>query len=393
VFDARPTQKDLWETYLPAFETLVNGGVETVMGAYNRTLGEPCNGSFLLLKKILRETWGFDGYVTSDCWAIADFHEHHKVTKTPEESAALALKAGCDLNCGCTYPMLGLAVKEGLVTEAEVTQAAERLFTARFKLGLFDEERKQWAACDKLDRKVVNCDKHHALALEAAQKGVVLLRNENQALPLDGSRKKILLMGPSTANISVLLGNYFGMSPRLTTILEGITEKTRDKPAIEIEYRMGALQYEPNHKGFKNFQGTFKIGDDVDVVIACLGMDGQMEGEEGDAIASDANGDRESIELPPWQMDFLRNLRSATTAGGKKLILVLTGGSPLAFPADIADAILWVWYPGEAGGQAVADVIFGDVNPSGKLPITFPAATSDLPGYEDYHMDASENGL
>jgi beta-glucosidase len=390
-FNARVSKKDLFETYLPAFRALVEGGVEAVMGAYNRTLDEPCCGSTLLLKDILRGRWGFRGHVVSDCWAIQDFHKNHGVTSSPEESAALALNAGCDLNCGCTYPMLTLACHEGLVTEDAIDTALRRLLRTRFKLGLFNAEtgaaedgaKTPWA---RLGRDVINCEKHRRLARRAAEKAIVLLRNEGGPegglLPLDGARKKVLVTGPCAANTGVLLGNYYGISPCLTTILEGLAEAARERFAIELEYKPGCLQYEANHKSFQLFSGHDVINDDVDVVIAVFGLDGAMEGEEGDAIASDANGDRDAIELPTWQLDYLRAIKAC----GKKTVLVLTGGSPIAFPEDIADAILFAWYPGEEGGAAVASVIFGETVPSGHLPVTFPASTAQLPPYEEYAM-------
>ncbi|MDR1839989.1 MAG: glycoside hydrolase family 3 C-terminal domain-containing protein [Treponema sp.] len=375
-FNAVVSKKDLFETYLPAFKALVEAGVESVMGAYNRTLGEPCCASNLLLKDILRGRWGFKGHVVSDCWAIRDFHEYHKVTKLPEESAALALNAGCDLNCGCTYPMLTVSCKKGLVTEEAINTALERLLRTRFKLGMFDPpESGKWG---KLGREVIACDKHRKLALKAAEKSIVLLKNDNNLLPLDSSPKKIVVTGPAAANAHTLFGNYYGVSSRFVTILEGLAEKVGDKFGINMDYRQGCLMYSENSKSLVHY-GEANVSD---VVIAVMGLDGAMEGEEGDAIASDSNGDRSTIELPPWQLKFLKAVRNA----GKKIILVLTGGSPIAFPEDIADAVIFAWYPGEQGGKAVADVIFGDVVPSGKLPITFPASTSQLPPYEDYSM-------
>jgi len=375
-FNAIPTKKDLFETYLPAFKALVEAGVESVMGAYNRTLGEACCASNLLIKDILRGRWGFKGHVVSDCWAIRDFHEYHKITKTPEESAALALNAGCDLNCGCTYPMLTVAFKKGLVTEEAINTAITRVLRTRFKLGMFDPPKKsRWG---KLDRKVINCEKHRKLALKAAHESIVLLKNDNNLLPLDSSPKKIVVTGPAAANAHALFGNYYGVSSRFVTILEGLGEKVRDKFGINLDYRQGCLMYSENSRSLVHY-GEANVSD---VVIAVMGLDGAMEGEEGDAIASDSNGDRNTIELPPWQLKFLKAVRNA----GKKIILVLTGGSPIAFPEDIADAVIFAWYPGESGGKAVADVIFGDVVPSGKLPITFPASTAQLPPYEDYSM-------
>ena len=375
-FNAVVSKKDLFETYLPAFEALVNHGVESVMGAYNRIFGEPCCASNFLLKDILRERWNFKGHVVSDCWAIRDFHEYHKITNSPEESAALALNAGCDLNCGCTYPMLTVAFKKGLVSEEAINTALERLLRTRFKLGMFDPPGK--GKYGKLGRKVINCKKHRKLALEAAEKSIVLLKNDNGILPLDSSPKKINIEGPAAANAHTLFGNYYGVSSRFITILEGLGEKVKDKFGINLEYRQGCLMYGENSKSLA-FYGEANA---ADVVIAVMGLDGAIEGEEGDAIASDSNGDRDTIELPAWQLKYLQKIREA----GKKIILVLTGGSPIAFPEDIADAVIFAWYPGESGGKAVADIIFGDVVPSGKLPITFPASTNQLPPYKDYSM-------
>ncbi|MCL2319718.1 MAG: glycoside hydrolase family 3 C-terminal domain-containing protein [Treponema sp.] len=375
-FDAVISKKDLFETYLPAFKLLVENGVEAVMGAYNRTLGEPCCGSKYLLKDILRGRWGFKGHVVSDCWAIRDFHENHKVTSSPEESAALALNAGCDVNCGCTYPYLTVSHEKGLVTTEAIDTALTRLLRTRFKLGMFDpQEKSPWA---RLGREQINSEEHRRLALEAARKSIVLLKNEGNLLPLDGSAKKILLIGPGAANIHTLIANYYGVSSRLITILEGLGEKIRDKYAINLEYRQACLQYSENNSSNK----AFGISNPPDIIVAVFGLDNAMEGEEGDAIASDSNGDRDYIELPPWQLAYLRSVRQS----GKPVILVLTGGSAIAVPEDIADAIIFAWYPGEQGGRAVADIIFGDTVPSGKLPITFPASTSQLPPYEDYSM-------
>ena len=375
-FNAVCSKKDLFETYLPAFKALVDAGVESVMGAYNRTLGEPCCGSYYLLKEILRETWGFKGHVISDCWAIRDFHENHKITGSPEESAALALKAGCDLNCGCTYPALTVSYNKGLVSEEDINTALSRVLRTRFKLGMFESEGS--GAYGRLGRGVINCEKHRSLALQAAEKSVVLLKNDKGLLPLDSSAKKITVVGPAAANAHVLFGNYYGVASRFVTVLEGLADKVKDKFGINIEYRQGCLMYGDNHLSNAEFGQANK----ADLIIAVMGLDGAIEGEEGDAIASDSNGDRTSIELPPWQLKFLQKVRAA----GKPVILVLTGGSPIAIPEDIADAVIFAWYPGEQGGKAVADIIFGDVVPSGKLPITFPASTAQLPPYEDYSM-------
>jgi beta-glucosidase len=388
-FDAVVSKKDLFETYLPAFKALVAAGVESVMGAYNRTLGEPCCASTYLMKDILRGRWKFKGHYVSDCWAIRDFHEHHGVTHTPEESAALALNLGCDLNCGCTYNALVSAVKQGLVKEEKIDESLARLFDTRFKLGMFDPERMTEIPAngilpsaktpwDGLNSSVVDCAAHRALARKAAAKSVVLLKNRKNILPLDDSEKKILLIGPGAANLHALMGNYYGANSRYVTILEGVTEKIRDKFGITMDYHQGCMMYDEN----KNTGWTIGMAEAADVVIACFGLDNAMEGEEGDAIASEAKGDRNAIELPEWQYAYLRALSDR----GTPVVLVLTGGCPVIVPEDIADAILFVWYPGEEGGSAIADILFGDAVPSGKLPVTFPKSTSQLPPYDAYAM-------
>jgi len=241
---------------------------------------------------------------------------------------------------------------------------------------MFDPPKKsKWA---KLDRKIINCEKHRELALKAAEKSIVLLKNDNNLLPLDSNPKKIVVLGPGAANAHTLFGNYYGVSSRFVTILEGIAEKVKNMFGINVDYRQGCLMYSENSKSLVHY-GEANV---TDVVIAVMGLDGAIEGEEGDAIASDSNGDRNTIELPPWQLKYLQAVRNA----GKKIILVLTGGSPIAFPEDLVDAVIFAWYPGEQGGKAVADIIFGDTVPSGKLPITFPASTEQLPPYEDYSM-------
>ncbi|MBN2509521.1 MAG: glycoside hydrolase family 3 C-terminal domain-containing protein [Spirochaetales bacterium] len=375
-FDAIVSRKDLWETYLPAFKALVDAGVEAVMGAYNRTLGEPCCGSSLLMEDILRSRWGFKGHYVSDCWAIRDFHEHHRITSSPAESVALALSRGCDLNCGSTYTFLLEALHLGLITEPQIDTALERLLNTRMKLGMFDPPGQ--GPYDHLDASVIRCPAHLDLAKEAALKSVVLLRNKGKLLPLNGDRKTILLIGPGAANIHTLLGNYHGLSPRLVTVLEGLTEKVKDKPGISLNYTQGCMMYAQN----LNTGWTLGMAETADVVIAVFGLDNAMEGEEGDAIASEAKGDRASIELPPWQLAYLKALKER----GTPTVLILTGGSPVAFPEDIADTVLFAWYPGEQGGSAIADLVFGDAVPSGKLPVTFPAATGQLPPYDDYAM-------
>ncbi len=375
-FNAVVSKKDLWETYLPAFKALVDAGVESVMGAYNRTLGEPCCGSKLLLQDILRKKWGFKGHVVSDCWAVRDFHENHKVTKSPAESAALAINNGCDLNCGCTFPAAVEAVKTGLLDESKIDEALYRLFETRAKLGMFDAKKddpyRSLGAAD------VDTTAHRILAKKAADESIVLLKNSSNLLPLSSKPKHVLVIGPTAANIQVLLGNYYGLNPHLVTILEGMTQKAAEMPGITLDYTLGCSMYAPN----TNNGWTVGMAEGADVVIACFGLDNAMEGEEGESVASESKGDRAHIELPQWQHDYLKALHER----GTPVVLVLTGGSPIAFNPDFADAVLFAWYPGEEGGNAVADVIFGKTVPSGHLPVTFPKSTGDLPPYEDYAM-------
>ncbi|MBQ9538870.1 MAG: glycoside hydrolase family 3 C-terminal domain-containing protein [Treponema sp.] len=375
VFNAKVSKKDLWETYLPAFKAAVDAGVESVMGAYNRTLDEPCCGSKFLLQDVLRDKWGFKGHVVSDCWAVRDFHEEHKITASPAESAALAISKGCDLNCGCTYPAAVEAVKSGLLDESKIDESVRRLLMTRFKLGMFEpNDKSRWS---NLSLKDVDSPEHRALAREVAEKSFVLLKNKDQLLPLSNKPKRVLVMGPASTDINALFSNYYGVNPRMVTFVEGLVEKSRNMSGVTIDYVQGCLMYGPNT------QNGWTIGEveHVDVVVACFGLDNAMEGEQGESVASH-EGDRDYIELPPWQLEYLKAMHER----GTPIVLVLTAGSPLAFPPDIADAILYAWYPGEEGGTALANIIFGDSVPSGHLPVTFPAATSDLPPFEDYAM-------
>lgn len=376
-FDARPTPKDLNETYLPAFERLVRAGVETVMGAYNRVNGEPCCGSRFLLVDTLRGKWKFGGHVVSDCGAVADFHQHHRVTGDAAESAARAVAMGCDLNCGCTYNSLYDAIQRRLLTEEQIDTSLRRLLATRFKLGLFDPPKRAPAKAKNGDR--VDNAAHRALARRAAAESVVLLKNAGGLLPLRHDPESLLVVGPNAADAGALLGNYYGVSPQLVTVMEGIVERVAE--GTRLEYRAGCPLSQPAAPGI-NY--TFGAAADSEIVIAVLGLHPTIEGEEGDAVASPCGGDRDRIELPPGQLEFLRELRR----NSKKLVLVLTGGSAIAVPEahDLCDAVLQVWYPGCEGGRAVAGVLFGDVVPCGKLPVTVPRRTEDLPPFGDYAM-------
>ena len=377
-FDAVTSMKDLWETYLPAFEALVTEAhVEGVMGAYNRTNGFPCCAHPYLMQEVLRKKWGFKGYFVSDCWAIVDFYEGHKVVDTPAEAAAMALNAGTNLNCGSTYPELVNAVKQGLTTEAEIDKNLRELLPTRFKLGLFDPP--GLVPFDTIGVSWIRKAEHVALSLEAAEKSLVLLKNVNNTLPIDPGVKSIFVTGPTAAHVQALLANYYGVSEDLKTILEGVVANA--SPHTSVKYRQGALLDEPNRNPQDWFSG---VAAESDVTIACLGISQLMEGEEGESILSNHFGDREDIGLPQNQIDFLKKIR----ANAKKLVVVLTGGSAIACPEvyEMADALIFAWYPGEQGGLAVSNAIFGKSVPSGKLPVTFPMSVDDLPPYEDYAM-------
>ena len=381
-FDAVSSDKDLWETYLPAFEACVKeADVESVMGAYNRTNGEPCNGSYFLLCDILRDKWGFEGHVVSDCWAIKDFHENHKVTDTATQSVALAIDAGCDLNCGNLYLHALSAVEEGLLTEEHITRAAERLFTTRMKLGLFDG-----SEFDKIPYEKVECKEHLDAALKAAHKGIVLLKNDG-ILPLNKDKYKTIgVIGPNANHRLALKGNYHGTSSRYITVLEGIQDACGDD--VRVLYSEGCELFkdraEPLAYAHDRESEALTVVKHSDVVILCVGLDETLEGEEMDEGNAYGSGDKADLELPAVQ----RQLIEKVTAAGKPVVLCLMAGSAinLSFSQEHNNAILQLWYPGARGGQAAADILFGKVSPSGKLPVTFYRSTDDLPEFTDYTM-------
>ncbi|MBS1660859.1 MAG: glycoside hydrolase family 3 C-terminal domain-containing protein, partial [Bacteroidetes bacterium] len=525
-FDAQTDERDFRETYLPQFEMGVKEGkAYSVMCAYNRLHGEACCGSSRLLTTILRKEWNFPGYVVSDCGAIDDIYEHHKIVATPEEAGALAVKAGCDLECATTYTHLKEAVQKKLITEAEIDTAVKRLFLARFKLGMFDPAEKVKYA--NIPYSVVDSKEHKDLALEAAHKSIVLLKNQNNTLPLKKDIKTLAVIGPNADEWSMLLGNYNGLPSKAITPLEGI--KTKLGSGTNVLYARGSELAEglpnftripaANLKGLKadyynshDFSGSilFSTTDSVidavwdegsprkdmnddnfgvkwngeftpaetgmyqlgiittckvnlylndsivantsyhfrdefndprlrkskaisleagkkyrirveagesygdarvqlvwsrqhpnireelkkealaaarqaDAVVLCMGLSARLEGEEMDvSIEGFKSGDRTTLDLPKIQQDLIQ----AVTALGKPVVLVLLNGS--AVSVNWADqhipAIIEAWYPGQAGGQALADVLFGDYNPAGRLPLTFYTGLTDLPGFGDYTM-------
>lgn len=516
-FDARVTTKDLRETYLPAFRAcIVEGKAYSIMCAYNRFMGEPCCGNNKLLNKILREEWGFSGYVVSDCWAVEDFYEHHKVSKTPEEAVALAVKNGTDLNCGDCYPKLMNAIEQNLITEKEIDVSVKRLFKARFLLGLFDTPDK--VPFSNITYDVNNCKPHDDLSLEAARKSIVLLKNEG-ILPLNKNLKRIAVIGPNADDIDVLLGNYNGTPYSPVTIIEGIRNKVgkntsvvysqgcnltdsiyqyevipsdcfvnnsgrdgltgeyfdnrecdgepvliRDEKSINFNWWNGSPDIKLQNENFSAkyygylipketgkyhivisslgsgklyfndelvlsrkdqkteftlrlvagnkykikyeihgyerdafVQLRWAMEDDLmlnkavniaklsDVIIAVLGLSPRVEGEEMDiSLPGFKGGDRIDIELPIQQLVLLKALHST----GIPVVLVLLNGGALAltWADENLPAIIEAGYPGQRGGNAVADVIFGDYNPAGRLPVTYYKSISQLPDFENYNM-------
>lgn len=377
-FNAEVSQKDLWETYLPAFEALVKEAeVEGIMGAYNRTNGQACCAHAYLIDEVLRKKWGFKGYFVSDCWALVDIYKGHKIVETAEEAAALALNSGCNLNCGDTYPKLLEAIEKGLTTEAQIDRNLRELLPTRFRLGLFDPFGE--GPFDHIGSEVIRSPEHLAVSREAAAKSIVLLKNKNQTLPLKKDIRSIYVTGPTATHIQALLANYYGVSEDMRTILEGIVGKV--SPQTSIRYSQGALLDETNRNPIDWFSGT---AGENEVTIACLGISQLIEGEEGESIASRHKGDRQEIGLPANQIAFLKKIREKA----KKLVVLITSGSAISCPEvyEMADALLYVWYPGERGGDAIGDVLFGDVVPSGRLPITVVKSLADLPPYEDYAL-------
>jgi beta-glucosidase len=379
-FNAVVNQRDLRQTYLPAFKACVQkANAVSIMGAYNRTNGQPCCGSKTLLQDILRDEWGFEGYVVSDCLAIFDFHLHHKVTAGPAESAAMAVKNGCELNCGNVYPNLLKAVDEGLITEKEIDTAVKRLFTARFRLGMFDPP--EQVPYSKIPPEVVNCNEHRRLSRKMAQESIVLLKNENNFLPLDKNKiNSIAVIGPNAMSFQPLLGNYHGFSTDMVTPMQGILNAV--SPGTQVSYDKGC-----NLTGDEPlFTETieYALAEEADVIIAVLGLSPELEGEQANNAISDGGGDRTNLKLPGRQQELLNYLHTK----GKPIALVIMGGSAikLNWAKQHIPAIIMAWYPGEQGGNAIADVLFGDYNPAGRLPVTFYSSLDQLPPFEDYSM-------
>ncbi len=374
-FDAVAEPKDMEETYLPAFEALVKEAkVEGVMGAYNRTNGEPCCGSEYLSGKL--KEWGFDGYFVSDCWAIKDFHENHHVTATAEESAALALKNGCDVNCGSTYILVYKAYKDGLISEEEITSAAEHLMRTRMRLGMFDE-----TEFDSLGYMDVETREHLDISLEAGRNACVLLENDG-ILPLDRSKiKTVGVIGPNAQSQRALMGNYHGTASRYRTILEGIQDEFEGR----VLFSEGCHLFRDKVEGLglpgDRIAEAVIVAEHSDVVVLCVGLDETLEGEQGDASNTDASGDKLTLQLPEPQRLLVKKVMEV----GKPTVIVLVSGSSINVEAE-PNALLQAFYPGSEGGKAVAEILFGKTSPCGKLPVTFYKDVKKLPDFTDYSM-------
>ena len=385
-FNANVNQRDLWETYLPAFEDLVvDANVYSVMGAYNRVNGESASASNYLLQEILRDKWGFNGYVVSDCGAINDIHANHKIVKTPEESAALGVITGCDLNCGGIYQKYLLeSVTLGLISEKEIDTAVYRLFLARMKLGMFDPA--EIVSYAQIPFDINNSQKHDELSLKTAQSSMTLLKN-NGVLPIDiNNIKKIAVVGPNADNRNALLGNYHGTPSNPVTFLNGLNNYVGKR--AEITYSKGVDLVKDGADGLNLLSDSIiKDVKKADLAIFVGGLDATWEGEEmpgGINVDGFYNGDRTRIEMPEIQQKAIK----AMIDTGTPVVLVLMAGSSIALSGleEELDAILMAWYPGQRGGDATTSVLFGDYNPGGKLPVTFYSSTSELPDFKDYNM-------
>jgi len=388
-FNAKATNKNLWETYLPAFEACIKEAkAYSIMCAYNRTNEGPCCSNELLLQDILREDWDFEGFVVSDCGAIGDIYRGHKMVGSVVEAAALAINAGCDLFCHVMYAdiekkkelsqWISDAVTQDLLSENTINKSLKRLFMARFKLGMFDPP--EIVQYQRIPFEVNDSEDHRKLALKTARESIVLLKNENDFLPLSKEWKSIAVIGPSAEDLDVLRGNYSSIPSEYTTFLQGIKQKVTSQTQVLYVKGCGL-----NTKSKEGFGRAIEAANESELVIMVLGISHLFEGEEGQTEESEATGDRISLDLPGVQNDLLKVIHET----GKPIVLILTSGSALSinYAKEHIPAIIQAWYPGEEGGAATADIIFGDYNPSGKLPITFYKSVDQLPPFEDYNME------
>ena len=376
-FDAKVDEKDFRETYLYAFHTLVNNGVESVMSAYNRINGVPNSINKMLLTDILRKEWGFKGHVVTDCGALDDVYSTHKTLPNAVEVAAAAIKAGIDLDCSSILQNdIIKAIDQKLITEKEVDQRLTELLRTEFKLGFFDDPQK--IPYHNYGADSVHNASHIALARKVAQQSMVLLKNNNNVLPLNkADYPSIMVIGPNAAAFDPMVGNYHGVSSKVVNFVEGITGSV--DPATRIEYDLGSDYTDTTH-----FGGTWAAGN-CSVTVAVIGLSPVLEGEAGDAFLSKSGGDKKDLSLPASEIAFMKALRHSVKT---PIIAVVTAGSDVDISAieSYADAIVFGWYPGEQGGNAFADLLFGKTSPSGHLPLTFYKSIKDLPDYSDYSM-------
>jgi beta-glucosidase len=385
-FDAVTDERDFRETYLPQFEMgIKEGKAYSVMCAYNRYNGEVCCGSDALLNGILRTEWGFEGYVVSDCGAIADIYKEHKVVETPAEAAALGVRSGTDLECNSVYRNLKEALSRNLISEKEIDVAVKRLFIARFRLGMFDPP--EMVEYSKIPYNVLDSEKNKALAKETALKSIVLLKNENNLLPVKKNIGTVAVIGPNSDQSFVLLGNYNGTPSDPITPLRGIREELAGLSEVLFAQGCNWAAGMPGQKSAEELKKeALEIANKANVVIMCMGITPRLEGEEMKVTVDGfRGGDRTRIDLPDVQQELIKEIHAL----GKPVVLVLLNGSALAinWEKDNIPAIVETWYGGQAAGQALADVIFGDYNPGGRLPVTFYKSVNDLPDFTDYKME------
>ena len=383
-FDAKTNEHDLFETYLPAFEKTVKAGVAGVMGAYNRTNGEPCCAHSYLVSDILRKRWGFDGYFVSDCGALKNIYTFHHFTETKAEAAAVSLKNTCDLNCGETYDALIDAYEEDLVTEEDITAAAERLYTIRCLLGEFEEVRPY----SDIPYSKLDCKEHRELNLTAAEQCLVLLKNEDNYLPLDkNTDKRIAIVGPNALSVTALEGNYNAYASQYFPVADGIRNVFTNAD-ISVEKGSNYCFEQLNHwSGFNNMLSDgIAAASEADITVLALGLDCSIEGEDtGFDDDYTASGDKKSLFLPATQQKLAEGVCDVCD----NVIVVLMCGSSIDVGEKVrnhAKAIIHAWYPGSLGGLAVARMLAGEFSPSGKLPVTIYNGNHHIPDFNDYSM-------
>ncbi len=384
-FNAEVSQKDLWETYLPAFQKTVEAGVVGVMGAYNRLGGEPCCAHSYLMEQVLEKQWGFEGYYVSDCGAIADIFYNHKTTESMKEAAALALSKGCHLNCGEAYEHLMDAYEEDLIIEEDITKAAERLYTVRALLGEF--ERVEPFA--DLPYSSLDCKEHRELNEQAAKESLVLLKNQEGFLPLGDQYQTIAVIGPNGNSVTVLEGNYHGHASEYITVATGMRKVFRDANILVADGCPICSHQRVGEDGFEEMRGDgLSAATHADVTVLCLGLDRYVEGEEIPNLEEDCfdHGDKRNMRLPKCQMDLAKEVCDAC----ENVVIVILCGSAVDLGEEVtkkAKAIEQGWYPGARGGLGVAELLKGEYSPCGKLPITFYKNENTLPDITDYNME------